>query len=93
VSALELSRRRLLALVGGAALAWQGRPFGLRPPAVDAQVLPGDPLIVPTLEAFADTIIPGEKRSPADRSRLPVRRSKRWAPPAISMTCRERKHY
>ena len=67
MSALELSRRRLLALVGGAALVWQGRPFGLRPPAVDAQVLPGDPLIVPTLEAFADTIIPGEKRSPNDR--------------------------
>jgi hypothetical protein len=68
VSVLELSRRRLLALVGGAALAWLGRPFGLRPPAVDAQVLPGDPLIVPTLEAFADTIIPGEKRSPLDRA-------------------------
>jgi hypothetical protein len=64
----ELSRRRLLALAGGAFLAWQSRPWRLAPPAVDAQILPGDPLIVPTLEAFADTLITGEKRSPLDRA-------------------------
>lgn len=65
---LALSRRRLLALAGGAVLAWQARPWRLAPPAVEAQVPPGDPTIVPTLEAFADTLIPGEKRSALDRA-------------------------
>jgi len=68
VTTLELSRRRLLQLAAGAALAWQARPWGLRPPTADAQVVPGDPTTVPTLEAFADTLIPGEKRSPTDRA-------------------------
>jgi hypothetical protein len=68
VNALELSRRRLLTLAAGAVLAWQSRPWRFAPPAVDAQVLPGDPTIVPTLEAFSDTLIPGEKRSPSDRA-------------------------
>lgn len=71
---VELSRRRLFALAGGAFLAWQSRPWRLAPPSVEAQILPGtlrvhgDPIIVPTLEAFADTLIPGEKRSPLDRA-------------------------
>src|SRR5439155_14831602 len=39
-------------------------PWPLR---VFAQV-PPDPLTTPTLEAFADTLIPGEKRSPLDRA-------------------------
>ncbi len=65
---LELSRRRLLTLATGAFLAWQARPWRLSPPAVEAQILPGDPIIVPTLEAFADTLIPGEKRTPLDRA-------------------------
>ena len=68
MSSLELSRRRLLALAGGAVLAWQARPWRLAPPRAEAQLLPDDPLIVPTLEAFADTLIPGEKRSPLDRA-------------------------
>lgn len=68
MTSLELSRRRLLALAGGAVLAWQARPWRLVPPSAEAQLLPGDPLIVPTLEAFADTLIPGEKRSPLDRA-------------------------
>lgn len=68
MSTLELSRRRLLTLAAGAVLAWQSRPWRIAPPAVDAQVLPGDPIIVPTLEAFADTLIPGEKRSASDRA-------------------------
>jgi enediyne biosynthesis protein E8 len=68
MTTLELSRRRLLTLAGGAFLAWQSRPWRLGPPTVEAQILPGDPIVVPTLEAFADTLIPGEKRSPLDRA-------------------------
>src|SRR4029077_2189877 len=33
-----------------------------------AQTPPGDPLTTETLEAFADTLIPGAKRSPLDRA-------------------------
>ena len=68
MSTLELSRRRLLTLAAGAFVAWQSRPWRLAPPTVGAQMIPSDPLIVPTLEAFADTLIPGEKRSPLDRA-------------------------
>lgn len=68
MSTLEISRRRLLTLAAGAVLAWQSRPWRLAPPAVEAQILPDDPLVVATLEAFADTLIPGEKRSPGDRA-------------------------
>ncbi len=63
----ELSRRRLLELALGAAIAWKARPWLLVPSSASAQVVPGDPTIVPTLEAFSDTLIPGEKRSPTDR--------------------------
>jgi hypothetical protein len=69
MTSLELSRRRLLQLAAGAALLWQSRPWTLVAPHVaEAQLLPDDPLIVPTLEAFADTLIPGEKRAPTDRA-------------------------
>jgi hypothetical protein len=74
MTTLELSRRRLLQLAAGAALVWQSRPWTLvAPHPAEAQVLPGDPLagdllIIPTLEAFADTLIPGEKRAPTDRA-------------------------
>jgi hypothetical protein len=65
---LRLTRRQLLKAAGLAAMAWQARPWLASPPAW-AQAPPDDPLVVvPTLEAFADTIIPGEKRSPTDRA-------------------------
>ena len=67
-TSFELSRRRLLKLAAAAAIAWKTRPWLLDPPSASAQILPGDPIIVPTLEAFADTLIPGEKRSPLDRA-------------------------
>ncbi len=65
---VDLKRRRLLQLVALAPFAWQARPWLVRPPDAFAQTLPDDPAIVPTLEAFADTLIPGEKRSPTDRA-------------------------
>ena len=66
--AVDLKRRRLLQLVALAPFAWQARRWVVRPPDAFAQTLPDDPTIVPTLEAFADTLIPGEKRSSDDRA-------------------------
>ena len=64
-----ISRRRLLQLAAASAAAWHATPWWLRDRLAHAQLPPGDPLIiVPTLEAFADTLIPGEKRSPSDRA-------------------------
>ena len=58
-------RRRLLGLVAGAAAAWTVAPWPLRAPQGLAQVPVLDQLAVdPILEAFADTLIPGRKRSP-----------------------------
>jgi hypothetical protein len=64
---LRITRRQLLKTAAAAALAWKAAPWPVRAPAAFAQV-PPDPLTVPTLEAFADTLIPGEKRSPLDRA-------------------------
>jgi enediyne biosynthesis protein E8 len=64
---MSLTRRRLLQLAGSAAAAWAVRPWPVNAPAA-AQNPTADPLVVvPTLEAFADTLIPGEKRAPDDR--------------------------
>lgn len=64
-----ITRRRLLALVAGSVATAAASPWPLRPPAARAQVPPIDAALVdPTLEAFADTLIPGEKRSPTDRA-------------------------
>jgi hypothetical protein len=65
---MDLTRRKLLKIAASAALAWQARPWPLRMPAGFAQTLPDDPIVVPTLEAFADTLIPGAKRAPTDRA-------------------------
>ena len=65
---LALTRRQLLKAAGMAVVAWQAAPWPIVAPAAFAQTLPDDPAIVPTLEAFADTLIPGEKRSPDDRA-------------------------
>jgi hypothetical protein len=62
---LELDRRQLLRLGMSAAVAWQVAPW-----ALDAFAAPPLPVgdVDSTLEAFADTMIPGAKRSPADRA-------------------------
>src|SRR5207244_3366647 len=65
---LDLTRRELLRIAAAAAAAWKAGPWVVRAPAAFAQTPPGDPLTVATLEAFADTLIPGEKRSPDDRA-------------------------
>jgi len=65
---LGLTRRQLLKAASAAALVWQGAPWLRGPRPASGQTLPGDPLTVSTLEAFADTLIPGEKRSPLDRA-------------------------
>lgn len=65
---LRLSRRQLLKVAALAAVGWKTASWLIRPPAAFAQALPGDPAIVPTLEAFADTLIPGEKRFAGDRA-------------------------
>jgi enediyne biosynthesis protein E8 len=61
---LALSRRRLLQLSAAAAAAWVARP--LLPAAAQTPI--DDAVAVPTMEAFADTLIPGEKRHPGDRA-------------------------
>lgn len=66
--ALTVSRRTLLKAVATAAAAWTVRPWFVSPPAAYAQTPPSDPMIIPTLEAYADTLIPGEKRSSDDRA-------------------------
>src|SRR5205814_9858214 len=65
---LDLTRRELLRSAAAAAAAWKAGPWVVHAPAAFAQTPPGDPLTVATLEAFADTLIPGEKRSPDDRA-------------------------
>ncbi|HYB99572.1 MAG TPA: DUF5987 family protein [Candidatus Limnocylindrales bacterium] len=65
---MNLTRRQLLKAVAAAAVAWKAAAWPVRPPAAFAQAAPDDPAIVPTLEAFADTLIPGEKRHPGDRA-------------------------
>jgi hypothetical protein len=66
--ALRPTRRQLLRAAAAAAVAWRIAPWPLRAPEALAQTPLDDALIVPTLEAFADTLIPGAKRSPADRA-------------------------
>jgi hypothetical protein len=65
---MDLTRRTLLKLAATAALAWQARPWPLAARAGFAADAPDDPAMAPTLEAFADTLIPGAKRYPADRA-------------------------
>jgi enediyne biosynthesis protein E8 len=62
-----VTRRQLLKAGATAALAWQARPWIIRAPAAFAQSS-DVPTVAPTLEAFADTLIPGEKRAPDDRA-------------------------
>jgi hypothetical protein len=75
----SLTRRRLLQIAASAAIAWKATPWlasrwlergaGASASGVAwAQTPPPDPVVAATLEAFADTLIPGEKRSPSDRA-------------------------
>ena len=64
---LELTRRQLLKVAAAAALAWEAAPWPIRVPRAFAQTPPDDPTTVMTLEAFSDTLIPGEKRPLAER--------------------------
>ncbi len=77
---VSLDRRRLLRFAGLAAVAWQAAPWAERVasalgPVPDAPPGPSDPVgylgtssdpETTTLEAFADTMIPGEKRFDGD---------------------------
>lgn len=66
----DLSRRRLLQLVTAAALSY---PLATLLPSEAAAALPSPavpltPQDTMTLEAWSDTMIPGQKRSPGDRA-------------------------
>jgi hypothetical protein len=69
VEPLEVSRRRLLQLATAAVVAWQAAPWSDR-----LSVLAGTPggttsdALTTTLEAFADTLIPGRKRYDGDHA-------------------------
>ena len=67
VRTVELSRRRLLQIVSAAALTL---PLtGLRLPEARAAVLPSSlDAETQTLEAWSDTMVPGEKRSAGDKA-------------------------
>lgn len=65
--ALDLDRRQLFRLGLAAATAWQLEPWTVQALAASAApISPAD--VAATLEAFADTLIPGQKRSAADRA-------------------------
>lgn len=64
-----VSRRRLFGLAASAAVAWQVAPWADRVARALSVVAPATPAsVVPTLEAFSDTLIPGAKRGPGDRA-------------------------
>jgi hypothetical protein len=66
-STFRLTRRALLKRVAGLAAVWTVCPWPISVPSAVGQAMdpPGATL---TLEAFADTLIPGEKRSSTDRA-------------------------
>jgi len=66
VARLRIDRRQFLRAVA-AALTWTQLPGSTLAPA-PAGAVAVDPTIAETLEAFADTLIPGEKRTPDDRA-------------------------
>lgn len=66
---LTVSRRQLLRLAAGAAVAWQLAPWPDRLAAIAGS--PGgttSDALTATLEAFADTLIPGQKRYDGDHA-------------------------
>jgi len=64
---VRLSRRALLTRTAALAAAWTLSPWAISaPPRFSRSVDPTS--MTQTLEAFADTLIPGEKRFPTDRA-------------------------
>jgi len=66
-SSLRLNRRTLLKRTAALAAAWTVCPWPISVPSAFGQA-PDSDLVTQTLEAFADTLIPGEKRFPGDRA-------------------------
>jgi enediyne biosynthesis protein E8 len=64
---VRLTRRALLTRTAALAAAWTVCPWPIGVPSAFGQGM-DRPSMTQTLEAFADTLIPGEKRFPADRA-------------------------
>lgn len=64
---VRLTRRALLKRVAALAAAWTICPWRIGVPSAFGQGME-DPAVTQTLEAYADTLIPGEKRFPGDRA-------------------------
>jgi hypothetical protein len=64
---VRLTRRALLVRAAALAAAWTIRPWRIGVPSAFGQGM-DHPAVTQTLEAYADTLIPGEKRFPADRA-------------------------
>lgn len=71
---LRLTRRALLVRAAALAAAWTTRPWPIGVPSAFGRGIDHPPTtqtpdaVTQTLEVFADTLIPGEKRFPADRA-------------------------
>ena len=66
-SSVRLTRRALLKRTAALAAAWTVCPWPIGVPSAYGQTM-DRPSMTLTLEAFADTLIPGEKRNPQDRA-------------------------
>jgi hypothetical protein len=66
-SSVRLTRRTLLTRTAALAAAWTISPWAISAPTPFGRGI-DPPSLTQTLEAFADTLIPGEKRFPADRA-------------------------
>jgi len=63
----RLTRRALLMRAAALAAAWTTRPWRIGEASASGTEM-DHPAVTQTLEAYADTLIPGEKRFPADRA-------------------------
>jgi enediyne biosynthesis protein E8 len=66
-TSLRVTRRALLGRVAALSAAWTVSPWLIDMPSTAAKAL-DEAGMTQTLEAFADTLIPGQKRSPTDRA-------------------------
>ncbi len=66
-TSVRLTRRALLTRTAALAAAWTVCPWSIGVPSAFGQEM-DRPSMTQTLEAFADTLIPGEKRFPADQA-------------------------
>jgi hypothetical protein len=67
-SSVRLARRTVLTRTAALAAAWTISPWAISAPRAFGRGIDPPPSLTQTLEAFADTLIPGEKRFPADRA-------------------------